>query len=474
MFTGLVEARGRLVITPAPHTASDGARIVVGDVPFAAELAIGESVAVDGVCLTVVAHDDRSFTADVMAETLRRTTLGRLAPDHVVNLERAARSDGRLGGHVVQGHVDATARLIAVRTEGDARILRLQVADAQAAALIAAKGSIAVDGVSLTVSARRADWFEVSLIPQTQRDTDLGALAVGDEVNLETDVLARQLRRLLVAGVGAADATRAAPTASLAAAGTGLPTAAPAPIDAGVVTTDAIPADPRDAEDDRAVARAVDALRQGLPVLVADDERRENEGDAIISAALATPHWIAWMIRHTSGYLCAPMPDAIADRLALPPMVADNRDPKGTAYTVTCDAATGVTTGISAADRCHTLNVLADSATAPDGLTRPGHVVPLRARPGGVLERAGHTEASVDLMRIAGLPEVAAIGEMVLDSGEMMRFPDLVRMGDAAGLPVLTVAQIARWRERRERPADADAVVAPVPAATGDWQEVRA
>jgi 3,4-dihydroxy 2-butanone 4-phosphate synthase/GTP cyclohydrolase II len=241
-----------------------------------------------------------------------------------------------------------------------------------------------------------------------------------------------------------------------------------------VVTTDAIPADPRDAEDDRAVARAVDALRQGLPVLVADDERRENEGDAIISAALATPHWIAWMIRHTSGYLCAPMPDAIADRLALPPMVADNRDPKGTAYTVTCDAATGVTTGISAADRCHTLNVLADSATAPDGLTRPGHVVPLRARPGGVLERAGHTEASVDLMRIAGLPEVAAIGEMVLDSGEMMRFPDLVRMGDAAGLPVLTVAQIARWRERRERPADADAVVVPVPVATGDRQEVRA
>ncbi|WP_331716155.1 3,4-dihydroxy-2-butanone-4-phosphate synthase [Pseudoclavibacter sp. 13-3] len=191
---------------------------------------------------------------------------------------------------------------------------------------------------------------------------------------------------------------------------------------------------------------AVEALRRGLPVLVADDEQRENEGDAIISAAMATPEWIGWMIRHTSGYLCAPMTNELADRLDLPPMVAHNQDPKRTAYTVTVDAAEGVTTGISATDRCRTLNVLADPASTADSVLRPGHIVPLRARDGGVLVRGGHTESGVDLMQLAGLPAVAAIGEMVHDDGEMMRFPDVVRIGARYGLPVLTVAQIAAWR----------------------------
>lgn len=194
------------------------------------------------------------------------------------------------------------------------------------------------------------------------------------------------------------------------------------------------------------IAEAVAALRAGKPVLVADDEHRENEGDAIISAALATPQWIAWMIRHTSGFLCAPMPAELADRLDLPPMVEHNQDPKRTAYTVTVDAAAGITTGISAADRTTTLNVLADARSTSASLLRPGHVVPLRARDGGVLERAGHTEAGVDLMRIAGLPPVAAIAEMVEDDGTMTRLPDLQRIGEREGLPVITVAQLIEWR----------------------------
>lgn len=198
------------------------------------------------------------------------------------------------------------------------------------------------------------------------------------------------------------------------------------------------------------IEEALIALRAGRPVLVADDEGRENEGDAIISAALASTEWIAWIVRHTSGYLCAPMPDAVADRLELPPMVAHNQDPKRTAYTVTVDAADGITTGISAADRGHTLNVLADPRATPDALIRPGHVVPLRARPGGVLERAGHTEAGVDLMRLAGLPPVAAIAEMVEDTGEMMRLPALLRTGEQWDLPVITVEQIIHWRRAHE------------------------
>src|SRR5690606_17469789 len=158
-----------------------------------------------------------------------------------------------------------------------------------------------------------------------------------------------------------------------------------------------------------AVGRAAAALADGLPVLVVDDESRENEGDVVLAAATATPEWTAWMIRNTSGLVCAPMPAERTEALALPQMVGDNRDPKRTAYTVTVDAATGVSTGISAADRTRTLRVLADPRSRADDLIRPGHVLPLRAVDGGVVERPGHTEAAVELCELAGLPPVGAI-----------------------------------------------------------------
>ena len=152
------------------------------------------------------------------------------------------------------------------------------------------------------------------------------------------------------------------------------------------------------------VEEAIEAIRRGLPVIVVDDADRENEGDVILAAALATPKWIGWTVRHTSGVLCAPMPAALADTLGLPPMVARNQDPRQTAYTVSVDAQVGVGTGISAADRATTARLLATPATTPGDLNRPGHLFPLRARDGGVLERRGHTEAAVDLCRLAGLP----------------------------------------------------------------------
>ncbi|WP_353809200.1 GTP cyclohydrolase II [Agromyces sp. SYSU T00194] len=205
------------------------------------------------------------------------------------------------------------------------------------------------------------------------------------------------------------------------------------------------------------------ALRAGRPVLVADDEGRENEGDAIISAGLASQEWIAWMVRHTSGYLCAPMPNDLADRLELPLMTLDSQDARRTAYTITVDAADGVTTGISASDRAHTLRVLADPDATPASLIRPGHVVPLRAVDGGVRERAGHTEAAVDLMRLAGLAPVAAIGEIVADDGEMMRLPGLIELGAREGLPVTTVAALIRFlREEPGAAAICDADARPV------------
>ncbi len=194
------------------------------------------------------------------------------------------------------------------------------------------------------------------------------------------------------------------------------------------------------------VEDALVELRLGRPVLVVDDADRENEGDVVLPAQLATPDWVGWTVRHSSGVLCAPLPAQTAERLALPPMVADNEDPRGTAYTVSVDARSGVTTGISAADRAHTLRLLADPATTAHDLVRPGHVFPLVARPGGVLERAGHTEAAVDLCRLAGLAPVGLIAEVVHDDGSLMRLPRLLALGREHGLVTISIADLARWR----------------------------
>jgi len=183
-------------------------------------------------------------------------------------------------------------------------------------------------------------------------------------------------------------------------------------------------------------------LRAGKPVIVADDESRENEGDVILAAEFATQEWLAWTIRNTSGFICAPMTAEIADALELPVMVADNQDLRGTNYTVTVDASDRLSTGISAADRAHTLRVLANPASIPSSLIRPGHILPLRAVAGGVLERPGHTEAAVDLMRLAGLTPVAAIGEVMGDDGEMLRLPALLELGEKNGILVTTVTAL--------------------------------
>ena len=190
------------------------------------------------------------------------------------------------------------------------------------------------------------------------------------------------------------------------------------------------------------ISEALEHLRQGRPVIVVDDEGRENEGDIVLSAELATPQWVGWTIRHSSGYLCAPMPAEWADRLKLPIMVKDSEDPRTTAYTVSVDAAVGVGTGISASDRARTLRVLGDPSSAAADLIRPGHILPLRAVAGGVMERAGHTEATVDLLTLAGLSPVGVIGEVVGDDGELLRLPALLALGEQEGVPVVTIADL--------------------------------
>ena len=200
MFTGIVEELGEVVaIEPLP----DASRLTVRGPVVTADAAHGDSIAVNGVCLTVVENDRGTFTADVMAETLRRSSLGSLAVGSPVNLERAVRVSDRLGGHVVQGHVDGTGALLAVTPDEHWTVVRLSLPDGLGRYVVE-KGSITVDGISLTVSALGDDWFEVSLIPTTLGLTTLGRKGPGDPVNLEVDILAKHVEKLLQAGVGPA------------------------------------------------------------------------------------------------------------------------------------------------------------------------------------------------------------------------------------------------------------------------------
>jgi 3,4-dihydroxy 2-butanone 4-phosphate synthase/GTP cyclohydrolase II len=189
-------------------------------------------------------------------------------------------------------------------------------------------------------------------------------------------------------------------------------------------------------------------------VVVVDDEDRENEGDIIFAAAKATPELMAFTIRHSSGVICLPMPADLLDRLEIPLMTPHNRDRMRTQFTVSVDARDGVTTGISAADRAHTARVLADSATEPWEITRPGHVFPLRYREGGVLNRRGHTEAAVDLARLAGLTPVGVLVEIVNDDGSMKRAPQLREFADEHGLAMISIEELVRYRHRTEHLVD--------------------
>ncbi|MHA6667280.1 GTP cyclohydrolase II [Homoserinimonas sp. A447] len=208
------------------------------------------------------------------------------------------------------------------------------------------------------------------------------------------------------------------------------------------------------------IPTALEELRAGKPIIVVDDEGRENEGDVVISAQLASQEWLAWMVRNSSGFICAPMTNAIADRLELPVMVLNNEDPRGTNYTISVDAADRISTGISAADRAHTLRVLADVDSTPSSLNRPGHIMPLRAVDGGVRARDGHTEATVDLLKLAGLVPVGAISEIVEDAGEMMRLPELIKLGERDGVAVITIASLIEYLQTVHCDTDVPQVVA--------------
>jgi 3,4-dihydroxy 2-butanone 4-phosphate synthase / GTP cyclohydrolase II len=198
------------------------------------------------------------------------------------------------------------------------------------------------------------------------------------------------------------------------------------------------------------IDEAVEEIRQGRIVIVVDDADRENEGDLIMAAEKATPESIAFIVRYSSGVICMPVLGERLDELDIPLMVAANTDLRRTAFTVSIDARRGVSTGISAADRAATIRAIVDPGTRPEDFSRPGHIFPLRYREGGVLERAGHTEASVDLARLAGLYPAGVLCETVNDDGTMARLPDLLRFAQVHGLKIISIADLIEYRRRRE------------------------
>jgi 3,4-dihydroxy 2-butanone 4-phosphate synthase/GTP cyclohydrolase II len=198
------------------------------------------------------------------------------------------------------------------------------------------------------------------------------------------------------------------------------------------------------------IPEAIEEIRQGRMVVVVDDADRENEGDLVMAASCATPDAINFMAQHGRGLICVPMTGERLDALNLPQMVEVSQDSMRTAFTVSVDARHGITTGISARDRARTIQVLIDPKSRPDDLVRPGHIFPLRAKEGGVLRRPGHTEAGVDLARLAGLEPAAVICEIMKPDGTMARLPDLIEFAQRFGLKIITIADLIKYRLNTE------------------------
>jgi 3,4-dihydroxy 2-butanone 4-phosphate synthase / GTP cyclohydrolase II len=216
------------------------------------------------------------------------------------------------------------------------------------------------------------------------------------------------------------------------------------------------------------VTRAIKDIADGRPVIVVDDADRENEGDIIFAASKATPELLAFTIRYGRGLICVPMLGPDLDRLNVPQMTSQNQEHHGTAFTISVDARDGITTGISAADRAKTIQLLASPASTAGDLVRPGHVFPLRYAEGGVLRRRGHTEAAVDLAVLAGLPPVGVVCEVIGDDGTMLRLPGLRAFANEHGLALISVEQLIEHRRRTERLVTRVAETV-IPNAYGRW-----
>lgn len=376
-----------------------------------ARLRPGGSVAVAGVCFTAVTVEGDHFRVLAGAETQARSTLRSPIEGRRVNLELPLRAGDPLDGHLVQGHVEGTARVVSRRRVGGVAYVWFRP-NKRLIRELAPKGSVAVDGVSLTVVEVNKGAFSVALIPETLRRTTLDTLAPGDVVNIETDVLPRYLRRF-----------GHAPPAALAWAGL--------------------------SRGREAVEKAIATIAAGGKVIVWDPAR-EGEGDVIMAADQVTPADINFYLTHVRGLLCVPADAAWLAEKGIERIPGEG-DHHGTAFMVPVDAASGTTTGISASERAHTIRLLADPERGAASFVRPGHVFPLAAHPGGLAARPGHTEAAVALARWAGRPPVALCCEVAAADGEMARLPELELFAAEHGLPMVTIDDLLEYERAEAR-----------------------
>jgi 3,4-dihydroxy 2-butanone 4-phosphate synthase len=405
MFTGRIDEIGQVV-------GISDAQIVVDAAKSAGRLQPGGSLTVAGVCLTAEDVGNGQITASLSQETRRRTTFDRCAGGERVNVETALALGDPLDGHLVQGHVDAVGKVAGIDAAGTGRRIWIRPPD-RFLRRLAAKGSIAVDGASLTVAEVLRDRFSVVLIPVTLRETTLDALRPGDRVNLESDLAAR----LTSAGSPAPAEDIARAVGSLGWAGR-LP-------------------------GRRGVQKAVTQLAAGGGVMVWDPDR-EGEGDVIFAGATMSPEAFTFLLTRCCGHSTVPCAPEVLERLEIAPIPGEG-DRHGTRPHIPVDLASSTGTGVSAAERAATVRRIADPDSRPSDFLRPGHVFPLAARRGLLAERGGHTECTVALCLAAGLPPVGVCCEVMSPDGVMAGAADLEAYALRGGLPLVSVADLKRW-----------------------------
>jgi len=422
VYSGLISEVGTV---RSAQVSEEGLLLTIHAPVTAPRLQVMGSVAVAGTCLTVVACDGDEFSVLVGAESLARTTLQPELAGGRVNLETPLRAGDPLDGHLVQGHVEGTAAVVSRRRVGGVEYVWFRP-NKRLIQDVVPKGSVAVDGVSLTVVEVNKGAFSVALIPETLRHTTLDAVQRGEHVNIETDVLPKYLRCF-----------GHAPRAGLSWAGL--------------------------RRGPAAVEMAIAAIAAGGRVIVWDPAR-EGEGDVIMAGDRVAPADINFYMTHVRGLLCVPTDAALLARLGIERMPGDG-DHHGTAFMVPIDAEDGVTTGIPASERARTIRLLASETARPEEFLRPGHVLPLEAHPGGLIARAGHTEAAVALARWAGRPPVALCCEVAAADGEMARLPELELFAAEHDLLIVAIEDlVARAREEAAETATPLPARAAVPA----------
>ncbi len=422
MFTGIVVEKSKIQVV---EKKSSGLRIeIVSKAAQAAAQKSGQSVAINGICLTLVEDpvplgtNEILFKFDVSDETLARTPWGKTMPlvNEFVHVEFPLSWGDPLGGHLVTGHVEGIAQVAVVKDDSAGRFLTLEIDSTLANEIgtsFVSKGSVAVNGVSLTLNSVRKMpsgglQFDLYLIPHTLNETCLGQIQVGDFLNIESDLLLKTSRNQ-------------------------------------ISESSSELLFPKQTGNEK-VESAIAALKAGRLIILVDDEDRENEGDLVAAAEFATAESINFMAREGRGLICLALDGQQVDKLGLPLMTTNNEAPYGTAFTVSVEARSGVTTGISAHDRARTIQAaIADNAKRED-LVVPGHVFPLRARDGGVLVRAGQTEGSVDLARLAGLKPAAVICEILNDDGTMARMESLEKFSRKFQIPLVSIADLIEYR----------------------------